>query len=234
MAQHWGQNKSLYDIGLTPLGDGVVDVNDLTVLAGYIGQDVNDPTLIAHWALDETEGMTTHDSAGSNDAMALGGATWQPAGGKIGGAVALDGKDDFVRSGSVVLDPAKGPLSVIAWVKGTTPGRVIVSQTSGADWLYLNQYGMLTTGLKSAGRDGKSLTSDAFVTDDQWHRVVLTWDGANRTLQMDGAEVARDRQPDLAASSESLHIGGGKNLTPAAFWSGLIDDVRIYNRAVSP
>jgi len=234
MAEHWGQNKSLYDIGLSPIGDGVIDANDLTVLAGYIGQEVNDPSLIAHWAMDETEGMTAHDSAGKNDAMVLGGATWQPTDGKIGGAVAFDGKDDFARSGSVVLDPAKGPLSVIAWVKGGATGRVIVSQASGADWLYLNQYGMLTTDLKSADRNAKPLSSDAFVTDDQWHRVVLTWDGTNRTLQMDGVEVARDTQPSLAASSGSLHIGAGKNLGTTAFWSGLIDDVRIYNRAVQP
>jgi len=234
MAEHWGQNKSLYDIGLTPIGDGVVDANDLTVLAGYIGQEVNDPTLIAHWALDETEGMTAHDSAGKNDAMLLGGATWQPVGGKIGGAVALDGKDDFVRSGSVVLDPAKGPLSVIAWVKGGAPNKVIVSQASGADWLHLNQYGMLTTGLSDGSRSAKSLTSDAFVTDDQWHRVVLTWDGTNRTLQMDGVEVAMDTQPNLAASSGSLHIGAGKNLGATTYWSGLIDDVRVYNRVVQP
>jgi hypothetical protein len=53
---------------------------------------------------------------------------------------------------------------------------------------------------------------------------------------MDGAEVARDRdtQPNLAPSSGNLHIGAGKNLGTTTFWSGLIDDVRIYNRAVEP
>jgi len=234
MAEHWGQNQSLYDIGLSPLGDGVIDANDLTVLAGYVGQDVNDPSLIAHWALNETAGMTAADSVGENDAMALGGVTWQPDGGKIGGALAFDGKDDFVRSGKSVLDPAAGPFSVIAWVRGGAAGRVIVSQSSGADWLYLNQYGMLTTDLKSPGKDGKSLTSSAFAVDDQWHRVVLVWDGTNRALHMDGVEVASDTQPNLAASSGSLHIGGGKYIAPASFWSGLIDDVRIYNRAVQP
>jgi hypothetical protein len=164
----------------------------------------------------------------------LGGAAWQPEGGQIGGALAFDGKDDFVRSGSVVLDPAKGPFSVIAWVKGGAANRVIVSQASGADWLYLNSVGMLTTDLEASGTNGTSLTSDAFVTDDQWHRVVLTWDGTNRTLQMDGVEVARDTQPNLAASSGSLQIGAGKNVAPTSLWTGLIDDVRIYSRAVQP
>jgi serine/threonine protein kinase/Tol biopolymer transport system component len=232
MAEHWGQSEWLYDIGLPPIGDGVVDVNDLSVLAGYIGQGVNDPTLIAHWTLDETEGVTATDSTGKNDAMVLGGATWQPAGGKIGGALAFDGKDDFVRSGSVVLDPAKGPLSVIAWVKGGAIARVIVSQSSSADWLYLNPFGKLTTDLKASGTSGTSLTSDAYVLDDQWHRVALVWDGTNRSLYMDGIEVARDTQPSLAASSGNLQMGCGKG--GGAFWSGLIDDVRVYNRAVQP
>jgi len=236
MAKHWGQNYQLCDIAPFAWGDGVVDVNDLTVLAGYIGQDVNDPTLIAHWALDETAGMTAADSVGENDAMVLGGAAWQPTGGTIGGALAFDGKDDLVRPGKSVLDPGAGPFSVIAWVKGGAPNRVIVSQSSGADWLYLNQYGMLTTDLKASGKAGKSLTSDAHVLDDQWHRVALVWDGTNRALHMDGVEVAKDTQPSLAASSGVLHIGTGTNFSLGAttFWSGLIDDVRIYNRVVQP
>jgi Tol biopolymer transport system component len=234
MAQHWGQNKSLYDIGPSPIGDGVVDANDLTVLAQYIGQEVNDPSLIAHWALDETEGMTANDSAGKNDATVLGNATWQPEGGKIGGALAFDGKSSFARTMSPVLDPAAGPFSVIAWVKGGAANRIIVSQSSGADWLYLNQYGMLTTDLKGSGTNGKTLTSSAFILDDQWHRVALVWDGTNRALYVDGVEVAKDTQPSLVASSGSLNIGAGRNTTPATFWSGLIDDVRIYDRVVQP
>ena len=231
LAEHWGQSHHSFDIKPL-LGDGIVDANDLTVLAGYIGQDVNDPTLIAHWALDETEGMTAADSAGDNDAIVVN-VAWQPTGGQIGGALAFNGKNSLGQSKQPVLDPAKGPFSAIAWVKGGAAGGVIVSQALGANWLYLNQYGMLTTDVKSSGNAGKSLTSDAHVLDDQWHRVALTWDGTNRTLQMDGVEVARDTQPDLAAASgKVLYLGSGK--TGGAFWSGLIDEVRIYNRAVQP
>jgi len=235
IAQHWGENYPTCDIAPFAWGDSVVDVNDLTVLAGYIGQEVNDPTLIAHWGLDETEGMLATDSAGGHDAMVMGNAAWQPSGGKIGGALAFDGKDDLLRSLSSVLDPSNGPFSVIAWVKGGAPNRVIMSQFGAADWLYLNQYGMLTTDLMSSDRkNGKSLTSSAFVIDDQWHRVALVWDGTNRALHMDGVEVARDTQPNLAASGAILQIGTGKNGAPTPFWTGVIDDVRIYNRVVAP
>ena len=42
---HWGEYESLCDIGPTPLGDGIVDTQDLVVLAEYIGQDIDDPPL---------------------------------------------------------------------------------------------------------------------------------------------------------------------------------------------
>ncbi|MHC4520348.1 MAG: TolB family protein, partial [Planctomycetota bacterium] len=56
MADRWGTDDSLCDIGPSVFGDGTVDVRDLKVLAEYIGEEVYDPTLVAHWALDETEG----------------------------------------------------------------------------------------------------------------------------------------------------------------------------------
>jgi hypothetical protein len=93
---------------------------------------------------------------------------------------------------------------------------------------------MLTTDLKSSGTSGKPLTSDAYLLDDQWHRVALVWDGTNRSLYADGVEAARDTQPNLAASSGNLQIGCGKSAAPTTFWSGLLDDVRIYSRAVAP
>jgi len=164
----------------------------------------------------------------------VGKVVWQPAG-QVGGALAFDGKENFVRAvGTPVLDPAFGPFSVIAWVKGGAADRVIVSQYAGANWLYLNASGMLTNDLNASGQEAQSLTSAAYVLDDRWHRVAVVWDGLNRSLHMDGVEVATDTQPNLPASSGNLQIGCGKSAAPTAFWSGLIDDVRIYSRAVKP
>ena len=234
MAEHWGQSKPLCDIGVSPLGDGVVDVNDLTVLAGYIGTDVNDPTLIAHWAMDEAAGTAVHNTVGGKDGMALGNPTWQPVGGKIGGALACDGVDDFVLM-QFELNPAKGPFSVLAWVKGGAPGEVVLSQQKGADWLYANPIdGSLMTGLMGTGTAAGPGFSDVVITDGQWHRIGLVWDGTDRILLVDGKETARDAQSKLTDSTGTLILGTGKSASPASFWSGLIDDVRIYNRAVQP
>jgi len=94
--------------------------------------------------------------------------------------------------------------------------------------------GTLMTELKQAGRTGKPLTSPTIVTDGAWHYVAFVWDGSNRILYVDGVEVARDTQASLAASAGGLYLGVASTLAPGSYWSGLIDDVRIYDRAVKP
>ncbi len=71
-------------------------------------------------------------------------------------------------------------------------------------------------------------------TDGQWHRIGFVSDGLYRTLCVDGIAAAQDTQEGLKSSSNGLYIGTGSNLEPGTFWSGLSDDVRIYNRAVRP
>ena len=62
------------------------------------------------------------------------------------------------------------------------------------------------------------------------------WDGSYRRLHVDGIEVAADVEPltALKGSDGGLCLGAGSDLAPGTFFSGLIDDVRIHNRAVSP
>jgi len=82
MIQYWGQNEPSVDLN----GDGIVDEKDLEVLMDYWQQDVNDPTLLSHWALDEVEGTVAYDSAGVNDAFLVGDPVWQSDCGNIDGA----------------------------------------------------------------------------------------------------------------------------------------------------
>jgi len=233
MVNHWGENYSLCDIGPTPLGDGIVDVDDLVVLSEHLFEKVDDPTLVAHWPLDEAEGTIAYDSAGVKDAVIVGGATWQPSGGQIDGALELDGVDGCAIT-NPVLNPADGPFSIIAWVNGGAPGQVIVSQQGAANWLTTDADGKLMTELKGAGRSTGPLFSETVITDGNWHRIGLVWDGSNRTLYVDGVAVAEDTQFGLDGSIVGLYIGVDKNYAAGTFFSGLIDDVRIYNRIVSP
>jgi len=231
LIEQWGRGGPLGDIAPLPWGDGVVDAQDLEVLMSYWGQEIPDPALIAHWKLDETTGLVAADSAGSNPGTLLGDPLWQAGSGKIGGALRLDGADDYMET-PFVLNPAAGPFSVFAWIKGGSGGQAIVSQAGGAHWLLVAPDGTLMTELKEPGRKGKPLTSPAVVTEDAWHRVGFVWDGSNRILYVDGVEVARDTQASLAACAGGLYLGVGGTLATGSYWSGLIDDVRIYDRAV--
>ncbi len=229
----WRQNDPAVDIGPSAFGDGVVDAADLEVLMGYWDQEIDDASLIAHWPLDETEGMTARDSAGGHEATIMGIAAWHPAGGIVDGTLEFDGTTFAVAD--FVLSPTDGPFSVFAWVNGGASGQVVISQQAGHDWLLLEPAtGALLTELKSGGRLGKALSSDAIITDGDWHRIGFTWDGTERMLYADDVLVAVDTPSKLAGSDGGLTIGAGKNLTTGTFFTGLIDDVRIYNRVVRP
>jgi N-acetylneuraminic acid mutarotase len=237
LIESWGQNDPAVDIAPPPFGDGNVDVLDLEFLMSSWKQPISDPTLIAHWALDETEGMFAADSAGDNDAVVLGGIEWQPCGGQVDGALHFDGVSGCAISGPV-LNPADGTFSVFAWIKGGVPGQVVLSQSNGVNWLGADpDFGCLMSELIAfaVGRfTPQPLTSESVITDGQWHRVGFVWDGTNRALYVDDILVSEDTQNNLSSSLGGLNIGCGSNSAAGTFWSGLTDDVRIYNRAVKP
>jgi hypothetical protein len=79
-----------------------------------------------------------------------------------------------------------------------------------------------------------ALVSESVITDGTWHHIGLVWDKSYRYLYVDGAEVARDTSTlsYTMPCDGGLHLGAGKTLETGSFFSGLIDDVRIYRRAL--
>lgn len=152
----------------------------------------------------------------------------------MGGAIRLDGVDDYIVAGPA-LNPADGPLSVFAWIRGGVAGQAVISEPGGANWLSIDPLdGFLMTELASGGRSAVPLLSETIIADGQWHRIGFVWDGLNRTLYVDGGAVAQDTQDSLANSSNGLNIGCGPSFGLNSFFSGLIDDIRIYKRVVKP
>ena len=229
--EQWHTDDLRYDLAPAPEGDGLVDAQDLLVLSDHLGEDLR---LITHWMLDETEGIEANDSVGGRHGEVVGNPVWQPDSGQVDGALLLNGVNDYVST-PFILDPGTRPFSVFAWVQGGAPGQVIVSQNSAQNWLLADpQSGNLHTELKGSGRRDAPLASDVPITDGAWHHVGLVWDGAERVLYVDDIEVARDAQAQLTDASEGLFIGAGEALAAGSFWSGMIDDVRIYDRAIEP
>ena len=245
LIDNWGTDETLCDIGPMPWGDGVVNEADLEVLMSYWGQefDFQPFDLLAYWRLDESEGDIAYDSAGEYDGTLYGEPLWQPEGGIVNGALELDGINDYVLTSNFVLK-LYGAFSAFAWIKGGAPGQVIISQENGVNWLMADPTdGTLRTDLRTPERSnprgttipaGPPLISSTVVTDGDWHRVGFVWDGSHRILYVDDVEVATDVQGTLEGALGGVHIGAGKGLGAGSFFSGLIDDVRIYNIAVTP
>jgi hypothetical protein len=222
------------DIAPATKRDGIVGEHDFELLMQYLDTEIPEIGLITHWKLDETEGDIAYENIQGKDGNLQGEPLWQPDGGIVGGAIQLDGIDDYFSTGPV-LNPTNGPMSVLTWVKGGAPGQVVLSQIGGVDWLGADSSaGNLKTELKGSGRGGKPLLSQTTITDGEWHRIGFVWDGTNRKLYVDSIVVAEDTQDNLASSDNGLYIGCDKGMETGTFWFGLIDDVRIYNRVVKP
>jgi hypothetical protein len=226
----------LCDIGPTPLGDGIVDIQDFIVLSKHLY------CLTAHWELDETDGNIAYDSFGEYDGTINGNPSWLPTGGIKGGSLILDGIDDYIDT-PFILDPAKEAFSVTAWVYCWMPGQVIISQSNttgtrapvlGSTWLGINPSGKLMTGF--ADVNFGALESESVITDLQWHHVgfVYDTDTFHRRLYVDGILASEDTSAVSGAPSEGgLYIGASKDLDTTSFFSGMIDDVRIYKQALT-
>jgi L-ascorbate metabolism protein UlaG (beta-lactamase superfamily) len=239
---HWGQNT-----GTITDAQRFVELARCPAMVMAVGETISSDNwpeyspLIAHWAFDETEGDVAHDSAGENHITLFGEPAWQPDGGKIDGALQFDGINDYGIT-DFVLDPANGPFSVFAWIKGGAAGQTVISQAdgmgSGETWLGTDPLlGKLMTGLvpPAAGRFvPQPLISESIVIDGQWHHIGFVWDGSYRSLYVDGTEVAKDAaaQNPLKSADGGLYIGADKTLAVGTFFSGLIDDIHIYNVAL--
>jgi len=198
---------------------------------------------LAHWKLDEAEGDIVYNSISDNHGFIIGNPTWQPDGGMVAGALQFDGIDDYIST-NFELDPSWGAFSVFAWIKGGVPGQVIISQSDGVGtgetWIGIDALGgNLITGLvpPPLGRfKPMPLETEYVITDGLWHHIGFVWDGSYRSLYVDGIEFTKDTRAliqTLVSANGGLYIGASKDLDETSFFFGLIDDIRIYNQALS-
>jgi len=202
-------------------------------------ETVAEAGLAAYWKLDESGGVSASDYTGHGHSAQLeGGPAWVVDGGRFGGALELDGVDDYVRAG-FVLDPGTGAFSAFAWVKGGAAGEAILSQGGGGGtdqcWLGVDGAGKLGTWLTSNSRFGSGLVCAKTICDGQWHHVGVVWDGSRRSVYVDGMMAARDEEalPGLIGANGGMYFGAFADLRTGGFWRGRIDDVRIYDEALS-
>jgi glucose/arabinose dehydrogenase len=191
--------------------------------------------LVLAFGFEETGGTTANDSSTANNNGAISGATGT-ASGKFGRALSFDGVNDRVDvPDSATLDLTTG-MTLEAWVKPTTNAgwrTAILKELGASDLayaLYTSDGGkprgeILTTAYSTAA--GK-----AALTLNAWSHLATTYDGKNLRFYLNGTQIsAKAVTGSMPTTANPLRIGG--NTIWGEYFSGLIDEVRVYNRALS-
>ena len=192
--------------------------------------------LVAAYSFNEGTGTTVTDISGNNNAGTISGATWTTAG-KFGNALAFNGTNARVSiPSSASLNVTTG-MTLEAWVMptaGQSGWRTIMQRQSEAYFLNAsNENGPL---LPSGGGtfNGQTAWLSGTVANpvNVWTHVALTYNGATLRLYVNGTQVASQaRTGSIQTNSNPLWIGG--NSPYGEYFLGRIDEVRVYNRALS-
>lgn len=202
---------------------------------------------LAHWTFDESSGTLANDSVGSFDGnLSAGGAAFV-SGGISGNAISLSrAANGFVTMGNV-LNFTSQPFSVVAWLK-TAPGysisdSAIVSKhaafSQNGFWLMANTAGgggQVNKAIFGEGAVLASVTSTSTVNDGNWHQIVATFNpNVSLNIYVDGApsETSFPASSGLIPNSVAFLIGGVNNGAPEGRITGLIDEVQVYDHALS-
>lgn len=204
--------------------------------------------LVGWWKFDEGSGSTAADSSGNgNDGTWSGtqaGQNGYYSPGKVGAyAGYFDGTDDYV-GGTSGLPKTAGPWTLCAWMKPNTSQFQIVANTAS-----VNSCTGFGLGNACSGSNPAILASDEACVwcgnTSQGTYAIGTWNFICDTLDSNDARSFFIGTPDLSSIDyETSGVGSGGPLASdggfvigerngAAFFDGLLDDVRIYSRALS-
>jgi len=200
---------------------------------------------VAYWKFDEGEGRTVYDYSGQGNhgTLVLNGSATSSAWvvGKYGGALSFDGVDDLVNAGNGTSLQLTTAVSVEAWVKATAnlgDVRIWNKGTFGGNTGYIissRNDGTNRVKFTINGNTGKTAAMTGTLSLNTWYYIVGTYDGQNVKLYVGGILVGSDSYATQTSITDSGAVACiGNNTSGSVGWSGLIDDVRIYNYARTP
>jgi concanavalin A-like lectin/glucanase superfamily protein/galactose oxidase-like protein/Big-like domain-containing protein len=193
--------------------------------------------LVAAYGFNEGSGSAAADASGNGQTAAIAGSAWTA--GKFGGALSFDGTADWVTVDHTPLLSLTGGMTLEAWVKAASVTNwrcVILKERSGglAYALYAGDTGGHAAAFIRRAVDGgdTDATASAVLPLNSWVHVATTYDGATLRTFVGGQQVAATPIAGaIATSTEPLRIGG--NAIWGEYFSGAIDEVRVYNRALT-
>ncbi len=236
-----GTNKSTINV----IGDSLVNEPITSVLISLSDMEGAfskfDPNLVLYLPLEEGTGTMTKDLSGwGNHGTLVNGPTW--TNGRVGKCLSFDGVDDYVYTTNQFTNPQT--FSITTWFKtSSASGHKIIGfenvQTGTGCTNYDRHLYVGTDGkLYFVVYDGETrvISTSITVTDNNWHFAVATFSSNTMNLYLDGNVVGSLSTGRAQNYNGWWRIGSYKLSGPNAtngYFSGLIDEVRIYNRALS-
>ncbi len=225
---------------------GAFDDNDITSddpgLAGHAAITMDSSVsggllngLEGWWKLDDGAGTTAVDSSGNGNDGTLtnmnSGTDW--VSGQIDGALEFDGSNDYVTG--IGACPT-GDFTVACWAKDTAGGDWKVLYSAEQEiWLGVDSGASAVLWMDVGGNNnGVNTSAGTWSMDDTWHHIVGTWDGTAAHIYLDGVDMGLTTfgTPENPQARAAV-IGSWSTAPTSETWNGAIDDVRLYNRALS-
>ena len=191
--------------------------------------------LVAAYAFGEGNGSSVADSSGNGNTGTIANATWTTAG-KYGNALMFNGVYAWVTVNDAAPLHLTSAMTLEAWVNPSTVNaawRDVIYK--GNDNYYLSATSASQSGSPAGGGAFGSITElygTAALATNVWAHLAVTYDGSALRLYVNGVQVSSVAQTgSLATSGNPLQIGGDSFF--GQFFNGIIDEVRVYNRALS-
>ena len=195
-------------------------------------------SLVGEWRFDDENDPTRDSSGYDNHGILL--PTGEPLyiDGVFGKALQFDGSNDYVSiADSSVFNT--NVLTISAWVKFSNDSQSFIFEKGNVN----TQYSLFSHGTdivfrtKPVGEAYDTLSTtkaNAGITNDQWHFIIGTYDGAVKKLYVDGVlKLSRDWVKIIEVNNNGCSIGRFGGTTAGYYFTGSIDEVRIYNEALS-
>ncbi len=191
--------------------------------------------LVGWWKLDDGTGTSAADSSGNaNTGTLTNGPTW--VAGKKGKALSFDGVDDYTATTSSAPLQISAGGSIAFWIKtsglNNNGQSIFVDNESwpNTGWGILDD-GPYASSIKfrTLPGNGTAAFSRSSINDGQWHHIVAVYTGSQNKLYLDSILVDTAASGGFTNNTSGFVIG---NFTGSS-GGGAMDDVRIYNRALS-
>ncbi len=210
----------------------------------YVKSDPLAQGLAGRWKMDETSGVTTYDSSGNGRTGTL--TNMDPAtdwvAGKSGNALDFDGTNDFVNVPYDASLSLNSKVSAAAWInKDTQTGYDCLiangSSTSNKDNYWFGTSGdEIYFGYSYSGTWHEATTSNVNLPANTWVHIAFTYDDTSDQVVFykDGSPVSTQTiTGNLNQSTNTGAVTIGKSRF-GEYFDGTIDDIRLYNRVLTP